>query len=217
MMRTLSRPALAVGLLLLCIAFALPDAADARPLRGRGHAEVIVEGSAVQPGGDLAAEWTEPAGFQAGLGWEVGFRFRQRWPAGWAVSPSFHYVEFGGHLVDDPVEGLMDVGTRLYRYGVDVQYFFPTRRNAPGLYLSFGAALVRNKFQVDFLDYDEYLDNGANSVAGAIGLGARIGNFEISGEYNLNRVRTSRFIAEEDQLNWDYAVLRVGIALPSTY
>jgi len=45
----------------------------------------------------------------------------------------------------------------------------------------------------------------------------RIGNFEISGEYNLNQVRTSRFIADVDKLDWSYAVLRVGIALPSSY
>ncbi len=217
MMKSLTRPALAAGLMLLCLALVFPDAADARPLRGRGVAEVIIEGSAAQPQGDLSVAWTEPKGFEAGLGWDVGFRFRQRWPSGWSVSPSFHYVEFGNHLVDDPDDGLMDVGTKMYRYGIDLQYFFPARQDAPRLFLSFGAALVRNKFRVDFLDTDEYLDNGANSVAGAAGVGVRIGNFEISGEYNLNRVRTSRFIANQDELDWSYAVLRVGIALPSSY
>lgn len=218
MMKSLSRPALAAGFLLLCLALLIPDPADARPLRGRGGvAEVVIEGSAAQPMGDLSADWTEPKGFQAGLGWDVGFRFRQRWPAGWAVSPSFHYVEFGNHFLDDPAEGQMDVGTKMYRYGVDVQYFFPARQHAPKVFLSFGAALVRNKVRVDYLDQDKYLDNGANSVAGAVGAGVRIGSFEISGEYNLNQVRTSRFIAGQDQLDWSYAVLRVGIALPSSY
>ena len=217
MMRSITQLFAVTGLTLLCITFVLPAGADARPLRGGGQAEVIIEGSAVQPFGDLAADWTEPAGFGAGLGWDVGFRFRQRWPAGWAVSPSFHYVEFGNYLADDAVEGLMDVGTKMYRYGIDVQYFFPARQNQPQFYLIFGAALVRNKLRVDYLDTDSYYDDGANSVAGAAGLGLRIGNFEISGEYNLNRIRTPLFFDQVDNYNWDYAVLRVGIALPSAY
>ncbi len=220
MMKSLSRTVVATGLMLLCITIVLPDTADARPLRGRGSAEVIIEGSAVQPYGDLGTAWTEPAGFGAGLGWDVGFRFRQRWPAGWAVSPSFHYAEFGNHLADDAVEGLLDVGAKMYRYGIDVQYFFNARRNQPRFYMTFGAAMVRNKLRIDFLDFDEFYDEGRNSVAGAAGLGVRIGNFEISGEYNYNRIRTSEltnFFQGIDNYNWDYAVLRVGIALPSSY
>lgn len=215
MMRSMMRPLAVSGLTLLCVAFVLP--ADARPLRAAGLAEVILEGSAALPFGDLGAEWTEPAGFGAGLGWDVGFRFRQRWPTGWAVSPSFHYVEFGNFLADDAVEGLMDVGAKMYRYGIDVQYFFPSRRNAPQIYLTGGAALVRNKLRIDYLDDDTFYDEGANSVAAAAGLGVRMGSFEISGEYNLNRVRTSSFILGIDDHSWDYAVLRVGIALPSSY
>ncbi len=216
-MKTLRTPAIAACLTGLCFTFIFAAAVDARPLRSSSTAEVIIEGSAVQPFGDLTADWTEPAGFQAGQGWDVGFRFRQRFPAGWSVSPSFHYVEFGNFLADDAVEGLMDVGTKMYRYGVDVQYFFPASRNQPRVFLTFGAALVRNKMRIDYLATDEYFDEGANSVAGAAGLGVRIGNFEISGEYNLNRLSTTRFIDGQDSFNWDYAVLRVGIALPSSY
>jgi len=223
MMKSLSRPAVAAGLATLCLVFVLAEAADARPVRrgGLSQSEVILEGAAVQPFGDLGADWTEPAGFAAGMGWDVGFRFRQRWRTGWAVSPSFHYVEFGNHLTDDAVEGLMDVGAKMYRYGVDVQYFFRTRYNdAPQFFLTFGAALVRNKLRIDFLDTDEYYDEGRNSVAGAAGLGVRMGIFEITGEYNLNRIRTSEltnFFQGVDDYDWHYAVLRVGIALPNSY
>lgn len=213
MMKSLSRPAVAAGLAVLCAVFALTEAADARPLRSSrssGQAEVILEGSAVQPLGDLGADWTEPAGFGAGLGWDVGFRFRQRWPSGWAVSPSFHYVELGNHMTDDATEGLIDVGAKMYRYGIDVQYFFRSRYNAPQFYLTFGAALVRNKLRIDFLDTEEYYDEGRNSVAGAAGLGVRMGSFEITGEYNLNRIRTSEltnFFEGVDNYDWHYAVL----------
>jgi len=216
-MKSLRTPAIAACLTGLCFTVIFATAVDARPLRGSGTAEVIIEGSAVQPFGDLAADWTEPGGFQAGQGWDVGFRFRQRFPTGWSVSPSFHYVEFGNFLADDAVEGLMDVGAKMYRYGIDVQYFFPARSNQPRLFLTFGAAMVRNKFRIDYLDSGDYFNEGANSVAGAAGMGVRIGNFEISGEYNLNRLSTTRFIDGQDSFNWDYAVLRVGIALPSSY
>ena len=217
-MKILTRTAVSVGFSVLLITLLLPPAdAGARPLRGPGLAEVIIEGSAIQPFGDLAADWTEPAGLQAGQGWDVGFRFRQRWPAGWAISPSFHYVDFGNYLAENQTDGLMDVGGKMYRYGVDLQYFFPSGRNQPKLFMSFGAALVRNKVRTDYLDLDEYSDEGANSIAAAAGLGIRMGNFEISGEYNMNRVRSTRFILGIEDHNWDYAVLRVGIALPSSY
>lgn len=217
MMKSLRTPALA-GLVLLCFATVLVVDADARPLRrGPDTSEVVIEGSAVQPFGDLGADWTEPAGFQAGQGWDVGFRFRQRFPAGWAVSPSFHYVEFGNHLTDDTASGLADVGAKMYRYGIDVQYFFPAEYGRPQLFFSFGAALVRNKLRIDYLDTEEYFADGVNSVAGAAGVGVRIGNFEISGEYDLNRFSTARFISDQEDLNWDYAILRVGIALPGSY
>ncbi len=215
-MTSLRKPVLA-GLTLLCLVAVLAEDADARPLRrGPGQSEVIIEGSAARPFGDLAADWTEPAGFQAGQGWEVGFRFRQRFPAGWAVSPSFHYVDFGNYLAVDPVED-MDIGPKMYRYGIDVQYFFPASHGNPQLYFSFGAALIRNKLRIGYLDTEDFFDDGANAVAGAAGLGVRIGNFEISGEYNLNKFSTSRFIDGQEDFDWSYAVLRVGIALPGSY
>jgi len=216
-MKSLRTPAIA-GLFVLGLTLMSTADADARPIRGgSGIGEVIIEGSAVQPFGDLTADWTEPTGFQAGQGWDVGFRFRQRFPTGWSISPSFHYVDFGNFLADDATEGLMDTGTKMYRYGIDVQYFFAARRDQPRLFMTLGAALVNNQFRIDYLDSGDYFNESANSVAGVAGLGVRIGSFEISGEYNLNRVSTTRFIRGQDSFNWDYAVLRVGIALPSYY
>ena len=217
-MNTMRTPVL-TGLLLVCGLALFTGIADARPLRSGGPlmSEVIIEGSAAMPYGDLGADWTEPAGFEAGQGWDVGVRYRQRFPGGWAVSPSFHYVDFGNFFTTSTTDGEMDVGTKMYRYGMDVQYFFPTCCGRPQFFLSAGAALVRNKMRVDYLDDDSYFDEGANSVAGAVGAGVRIGNFEISGEYNLNRFSTSRFLDGQEDLNWDYAVLRVGIGLPSAY
>jgi hypothetical protein len=126
-------------------------------------------------------------------------------------------VEFGVFQGENQADGLFEVKPKMYRYGIDVQYFFSTAPRQPQVYLTFGAALVRNKLGVDYLDVGEYSDNGANSVAGAAGLGVRIGSFEISGVYNVNRVGTTRFIAGVEDHAWDWAVLRVGVALPNRY
>ncbi len=188
-------------------------AAAARP----GSTEIILEGGASLPQGDLGDSFDTPAGFDADTGYEVGFRVRSRWPNGWALSPSFHYVRFGENsfLLDDGFGGTIDGAGRcsIFEYAVDFQYFLPARRHSPQLYLTAGVALTHNRYRVEYSD-DTWFEEGVNALGGSIGMGVRIGDVELSALYHLNRFDTTEFYAPEDY-DWDWISVRVGFALPT--
>ncbi|HPF36168.1 MAG TPA: outer membrane beta-barrel protein [Candidatus Krumholzibacteria bacterium] len=206
------------GILALAAAAALltMGAADATARMRPSLYDVVIDLGAVQPQGDLEAGFDTPAGFEAGTGYEVGLRYRQRFTNGWAVSPSFHYVQFGKYLGSNETAGDFETGTSMYRYGVDVQYFFPARRHAPRLFLSGGAALTRNRLREDYLDSGDYFQDKVDAVALAGGLGLQVGSFEFLAQYHRNHFDTKRFYAA-DSYDWDYISLTVGIALPTHY
>lgn len=180
--------------------------------------DVVLEAGAVQPQADLKADFTTPAGFEAGTGYTIGARFRQRFVNGWAISPSFQYVQFGKYLGDLPEDGgPFESGASMYRYGVDLQYFFPARRNAPRLFLTGGAALINNRMREDYLDSGDFYKESVNSLAFSGGAGLQTGNFEFLLQYHLNRFDTKRFYPGSDSYEWDYLSLQVGIGLPSRY
>jgi len=187
-------------------------AARARP----SSFDVVIDAGAVQPQGDLKAGFDTPAGFEAGIGYEVGLRFRQRFTSGWSIVPSFHYVQFGKYLGSNEVAGDFETGASMYRYGVDVQYFFPARRNSPRLFVSGGSALIRNRMREDYLADDTYFKDKVDSIALAGGVGLQTGNFEFLVQYHRNHFETNRFYAARNY-DWDYVSLTVGIALPSHY
>lgn len=203
---------------LLAAATLLTFATDHAAARPRPAAfDVVIDAGAVQPQGDLDAGFDTPAGFEAGTGYEVGLRFRQRFVSGWSISPSFHYVQFGKYLGENEEIGAFETGASMYRYGVDVQYFFPARRHAPRLFLSGGAALVRNRMREDYLDDDTYFKDKVDSLALAGGVGLQTGNFEFLVQYHRNHFDTKRFYPSSDSYDWDYVSLTVGVGLPSTY
>jgi len=213
-MRTFERQLLALVVLGLCLSVTAGDAAARSPYL---YSEVVIEGGAVSPQGDLGASYDTAAGFGADIGFEVGARVRQRLRNGWAVAPSFHYAEFGNYSGVTPDDFLFEAKSSTYRYGIDLQYFFPARRGAPHLFLTGGAALVRNRYREDNLDNGDYFADGVNTVALSGGIGLEVGDFEITAQYHRNRFDTVRFFEGTRDYNWDYVSLRVGFALPRSY
>lgn len=203
---------------LLAAAALLTAAADDAAARLRPSIfDVVIDVGAVQPQGDLSAGFDTPAGFEASTGYDVGLRFRQRFVNGWSISPSFHYVQFGKYLGELEEGGAFETGASLYRYGVDLQYFFPAGRNAPRLFLSAGTALVRNRMREDYLDSGDYFKDKVDSLALAAGVGVQTGNFEFLVQYHRNHFDTKRFYPTSDSYDWDYISLEVGVGLPSSY
>ena len=201
------------GLLLVAAACAGPAAqpAAARP----GRSEVIIEGAAASPRGDLKAAHAAPEGFGAEMGYDIGFRYRQVWAGGWALSPSFHYVKFGKFSgYDADLEDDFEIGTSVFRYGVDLQYAFGSGDRGTAPFLLGGVSLVRNKMREEYESDGSFFEDGANGLALNAGLGLRRGDFEFSFEYHMNRFDTLRFWDGVSEYDWDYMTLRIGFALP---
>jgi len=192
-------------------------AAQARPVfTSLPTSEVIIEGGALLARGDLEAAHETPAGFGAETGFDVGFRYRQFWSDGWALSPSFHYQKPGTYTgYDGALDDNFDVETSMLRYGVDLVRVFDRYGRGAKLYLSGGVALIRNRLREEYESDSEYYDDGTNSLALSVGVGLRRGDFELSAVYTRNRPSTNRFWPGVEDYNWDTISLRLGFALPT--
>lgn len=211
-MGNITNRAIAGASLLLLLAAAPPPAAAGGPV-----AEVLLESGAVAPLGDLGDDYAEPLGFGAKLGYQIGFRFRLRFPSGWAVSPSFHYVKPRTHIIDEGTPDEIASSTSMYRYGVDAQYRLPARPGAPALYVTGGLAVVRDRLREDDAA-GQYFAESCNALAVAAGAGLRLDRVEITAQYEVNRFTTNRFWDPRDTgYSWDTISLRVGLALPGSF
>ena len=203
-----------IALILLAAAAVVvwAPSASARP----GFYEVVLEGGASLPQGDLGDSFDQPAGFAADTGYEVGFRFRSRWPNGWSLAPAFHYVHFGKNTgFIDEVTSFEGAGS-IFEYGVDFQYFFPASRNQPQFYVTVGAALTHNRYREEYSD-DDWFEEAVNTLGGSAGIGVKVGDLEFSALYHLNRFDTQTFFPGSEDYDWDWVSVRVGVALPRMY
>jgi len=201
---------------MLLVVAGLVSAVPARA--GAAFSEIVLEGGAVAPLGDLGDDYWTTKGFGAGTGYTVGFRYRQQWISGWAVSPSFHYVhldKYVGHRTDPDTD--FESKTSMYRYGFDVEYHFPTRRDRPQWFLTWGGALIRNRLREEYIQDASYFADGVNSLAVSAGIGVRTGDLEICARYTLDRFETVRFWPGVDSYDWDHVSITVGFALPRYY
>lgn len=196
---------------------------------GPSNFEFVLEGGLAAPAGDVS-DPLEFAGVgkDAGTGYELGFRVRQFMNGGMlAISPAFHYVEFGktsgvgdfelqlGPVYDEPYE----VKTSLMRYGVDFQYFLnPGRARQVGMYLSAGPALIHNRYHdviaPSLPDGGPY-DTSENTLGLSLGAGVRAGSFEMSAAYTFNRFSSDQMTSQagvDYDFNWDYLSVRFGLA-----
>ncbi len=204
----------AIAGILALVGLAGPREGIAREFGG----EVLLEGGIANPLGDLGDGWfTTVKGFGAETGYEVGLRFRYFMTPTWALAPAFHYVEFGKFNGIDPDQGPIQVETSVLRYGVDLQFFLPESGRFVRPFLTGGLGLCRNRYK-DILEGDlSFFETSINTLAFSFGGGLRVGEFEISGVYTLNRFSTRRFsegLIDEDY-DWDYFVVRAGFAFPT--
>ena len=221
------RDGTATVLTLVLIISVLATVADARLVRGPSQPglqaqdpgnELVFEAGLAEPQRDQTDQfWTTETGLDASTGYELGLRFRYYLGSNWAVSPSFHYVRFGSFSgVSDFPEGDnlgFDIRTSLYRYGLDFQVFIGSPTVAVRPFLTGGVALTHNIYQ-DELQYSGVFEESVNNPSFNAGVGLKMGILEFSGAYHFNRFETSKFIsgAEKVDFNWDYAIVKVGVA-----
>ncbi|MBK8165693.1 MAG: hypothetical protein IPK64_06950 [bacterium] len=216
-----------VSLVVLSI-FLVAESAHARVVlesRGPRHHrapssyELVLEGGLVQPAGDQDDDFFETdTGFDAGAGWQLGARLRQFVGRDFSVAPAVHYAAFGA------ADGVGDFGpdgrlgyrleTSVIRYGLDLQAFLGEPGGAARPFLTGGLALLRNRYH-DEVEGSGYFASAVNTPGLSLGAGLRLGTLELAGEYTWNRFSTANFSSDgrDRDYNWDYLVVRVGLAL----
>ncbi len=186
---------------------------------GPSNLEVVFEGGLAAPAGDLSDPLDfNGVGKDAGNGYELGVRLRQFTGGRVAISPAFHYVEFGKTSGVGDFDLGTDLGyqvkTSLMRYGVDFQLFMGPRRGV-GLtpYISGGLALIHNRYRDELAGYGPY-EASVNAPGVSLGAGLRTANFELSASYTFDRFSTDQMASVPRDLdyNWDYLSVRFGLA-----
>ncbi len=180
--------------------------------------EFIFEGGLAEPWGDQKDDfWNTETGFASSTGYQLGARFRQYVGESFAVSPAFHYTRFGSESGLTDYNSQTDLGYNLrtsnYRYGVDFQAFMGQGSEPVRLFMTGGVALVNNRYRDELQDNGVFIDT-VNTPAFSLGMGVKLQNIELVGEYTYNRFDTNEFSADglTRSYNWDYLIVRVGLS-----
>ncbi len=174
--RALCRTVLMAMALMLVAGAAMPEAAQARPRpRARGwsplaRTDLVIEAGVAQPLGDLGDDYLNTInGFGAETGYEVGVRYRAVWRSGWALSPSFHFADYGDFAGLDTDDTPFVVKASVLRYGLDAQYFWNPTGSGPQPFVSCGLALCRNRYRDETLGTSADFYDRVDERAGAGG------------------------------------------------
>ncbi len=219
----LARTALPAAAVLCLVLGGLVDPAAARGIR---DPEVLIEGGVSLPAGDLDRPFgllDGAKGLGAETGYEIGARFRYWFGDGLAISPAFHYVDFGDFSAYDEQLGPYQVGASILRYGADLQVFLPGDERRLRLYLTGGAGLYHNRYRDELtedpnLGYDySYSEQSFDALGFSFGGGLRMADFEVSAVYHVNRFETARLLAgsAKEKFDWDFISVRFGLAFPT--
>jgi hypothetical protein len=187
--------------------------------------EVLLEGGVAFPYGDLGDDYfgTE-FGSGAETGYEIGGRVRYFFSPEMALAPAFHFTDFGNFVGIAEGLGAFEISTSVIRYGMDLQYFLPTRyqrsRHQVRPFLNAGAGLYRNRYRDELEETDlefSFYEASINTFGVTLGGGLRIGDFEWSVIYHVNRFETVRLsdTGLKENYNWDFLVMRAGFAFPT--
>ncbi len=180
--------------------------------------EVILEAGMVLPQQDLADDfWTTEKGISATTGYEFGGRIRQYLGSHWAISPSFHYIDFGSATgVGNFSQGdalAYEIDASLFNYGVDLHVFSGSPAATIRPYLIGGASFIHYRYQ-DTLQWNGSYKTSFNAPAFNAGLGFKMGSIELSGTYHFCQFDTSELPPDSgmQRYYWNHVVVRIGFA-----
>ena len=193
--------------------------------RGQSSHEFLLEGGLAEPMGDQKDElhlvsedpMANVRGLGQGTGYEVGFRIRQYLGEYFAVSPAFHYIRMGSATGVTDYQGSEDlaysVRASTYKYGLDFQAFMGGPRSSFRPFLTAGIALAHNVYR-DELQYTGVYKTSVNAPAYSAGLGFKMKNIELVGEYTYNRFDSTNLPPLDGNMtyNWDIFVVRAGFS-----
>ncbi len=180
--------------------------------------EIVLEAGMVLPQSDLADDyWTTDKGLSATTGYELGGRIRQYFGANWAISPSFHYVDFGNaNGVGDFFQGdalSYEIDASLLSYGVDLHIFAGPPSAVIRPYVIGGVSYTHYRYQ-DTLQWNGTYETNFNAPAFNAGLGIKMRNIELSGTYHFCQFDSSELPPDmgPQTYYWNHVVVRIGFA-----
>jgi len=180
---------------------------------------LVLEGGAAIPAGDLADDFTDTAmGLGAATGYELGARLRFFLSETTAVSPAFHYADFGDwdDVFGGEAEIAYSVRTSVYRYGVDIQQFLVSRRAVVQPFASVGLAVCHNHYE-DWAQDAGIYETASNNLGLGVGGGVAMGPVELSAVWTFNETENRNLPraegVEDTRYDWSYLVVRAGLAL----
>lgn len=193
--------------------------------RGLSSTEFLLEGGLAEPMGDQKDElylvsedpMANVKGLGQGTGYEVGFRVRQYLGDYFAVSPAFHYIRMGSATGVTEYAGSQDLAYSIrsstYKYGIDFHAFMGGPRSHFRPFLTGGVALAHNVYR-DELQYSGVYQTSVNAPAFSGGLGFKMKNIELIGEYTHNRFDSMNLPPDDGMraYNWDFLVVRLAIS-----
>ncbi|HPF69897.1 MAG TPA: hypothetical protein PLQ13_04425 [Candidatus Krumholzibacteria bacterium] len=194
---------------------AIPTSPPAR--HDRPASEVVIEAGMGAPLGDLGAHFeTEPLGFGAGSGLELGFRWRWYVNRSLSLSPSFHFTDFHGFSGRDPDFGDYRIDCSTYRYTLELMWRTAPPDASLRPFVAVGAGLFRNRVTGYTKTFELAFDESVNTLGLTARAGFAVSELEFSVAYHLNRFSTWRYFdtGEDQAYDWDVIVLRGAWVLP---
>ena len=100
-----------------------------------------------------------------------------------------------------------------YKYGLDFQAFMGGPRSSFRPFLTAGIALAHNVYR-DELQFKGIYKTSVNAPAYSAGLGFKMKNIELVGEYTYNRFDSTNLPPLDGNMtyNWDIFVVRAGFS-----
>jgi len=185
--------------------------------RTRPHSQVLVEAGWVQPRGDLALDYTETAlGFGAGDGLELGFRWRYHFSRSISLSPAFHFVDYRDFESTDDVIGDYRISASTLRYTLELMMIRGSEKSPVRPFLAVNGGLYRNRVVGFNKNLSAPFDQSVNTLGLGVRGGVRLGRFELSAIYNVNRFSTWQYFktGNEVDYDWDNFSVRAGWIIP---
>ena len=183
----------------------------------RPHSQVLVEAGWGRPYGELAEDYTETTlGFGAGDGLELGFRWRYHLSNTISISPAFHFMDYRDFKSTDAVIGDYRISSSSLRYTLELMIIQGDETKPVRPFLAFSGGLYRNRVVGFNKSFTGPFDESTNTLGFATRGGVRLGMFELSAVYSLNRFDSWRYFetGKEESYNWDNFSVRAGWIIP---
>lgn len=210
----------AAGLCFLFLVLAIPPLMEHDALATeRAQSQVLIEAGWARPQGDLADEFgASELGFGAGDGLELGFRWRYSFSRRFSLSPAFHFVDYRDFKSSDPDLGDYRLESSSLRYTLELMYVAGVATDAVRPFLALAGGLYRDRFSGFGKDLTDPIDQSTNTLGFAARAGSRLGPFELSAVYSVNRFASWRYFetGREEDYDWSSFSVRMGWIIPSS-